>query len=178
MDLLQTILNAQGGEATRQAGLAVGLAPDETQSALAALIPALAGGLHRNASQPSGLDALVSALTSGGHTQYLDNPAALGQQGTVSDGNRILGHILGSKDTSRAVAAQASARTGIGAEVLKKLLPIAATMVMSSLAKQRTSQSHPAASAGSGGLLDMLSPMLDRDGDGSIVDDLLGGRRS
>jgi hypothetical protein len=47
-----------------------------------------------------------------------------------ADGNGILGHILGSKDVSRQVAAQASARTGIGADVLKKMLPLVATLAM------------------------------------------------
>jgi len=46
---------------------------------------------------------------------------------TVQDGNGILGHIFGSKDVSREVAARASAQSGVGADVLKKLLPIGAS---------------------------------------------------
>jgi hypothetical protein len=41
-------------------------------------------------------------------------------------GNQILGHIFGSKDTSRDVAAQASEESGVDPSVLKKLLPIVA----------------------------------------------------
>ncbi len=41
----------------------------------------------------------------------------------VSDGNNILGHILGSKDVSRAVADRASANTGIDSGMLKQMLP-------------------------------------------------------
>jgi hypothetical protein len=44
-------------------------------------------------------------------------------------GNQILGHIFGSKDTSRDVAAQASQQSGIDTSVLKKLLPIVAGAV-------------------------------------------------
>jgi hypothetical protein len=94
----------------------------------------------------------------------------------VSDGNAILGHILGSKDVSRAVATRASAQTGIGEDALKKLLPLAATLVMGSLSKRQAGAGLPAgAAAGSaGGLLGMLTPLLDQNRDGSIVDDVLG----
>ena len=98
----------------------------------------------------------------------------LNREETVADGNGILGHILGSKDASRAVAAQAAAQTGIGADVLKKLLPIAATLVMGSLAKQQPGQPTNRASAGGTDLFSMLTPMLDQNRDGSIVDDVIG----
>jgi hypothetical protein len=178
MNLLEAILNAQGGAAAQQAGQSVGLSPQQTSSALSALVPALAAGLHRNASQPGGLESLLGALGSGGHGRYLENPSVLGAGETVADGNKILGHILGSKDVSRALAGRASAQTGIGADVLKKLLPLAATMVMASLAKQGAGQRSAAGMtpgmgwAGGGGLMDMLTPMLDQNRDGSALDDI------
>lgn len=181
MNILEAVLNAQNGAAAREAGNAVGLSPDQTQSALAAIIPQLAAGLHRNAAQPSGLESLLGALSSGRHGQYVEEPAMLGRADTIADGNAILGHILGSKDVSRAVAARAESRTGIGADVLKRLLPIAATMVMGALAKRQGAQGDGLAAglapdrSGGGDLMGMLTPMLDRDGDGSAIDDVLGG---
>lgn len=176
MNVLEAILNTQGGAAAREAGRAVGLSPDQTSAALSAIVPALAAGLQKNAAQPAGLDALVGALARGGHGRYLDDVSALGRVDTVSDGNAILGHILGSKDVSRAVAARAASQTGIGADVLKKLLPVAATLVMASLAKQqgRAAGGASAGAAGGGGLLGMLTPLLDGNRDGSVLDDLLG----
>ena len=127
-EYLEAILDAQGGAAAREAGRSVGLSQDQTSTALAALVPALAAGLQRNATQQGGLDALLGALGGGGHARYVDQPSMLWSQETVTDGNSILGHVLGNKDVSRAVATQASAQTGIGADVLKRLLPIAATL--------------------------------------------------
>ena len=173
MNILEAILNAQGGSAAREAGRSVGLSQDQTTAALSALVPALAAGLHKNATQQGGLDALIGALSGGSHARYVDQPSMLGGQETVTDGNSILGHILGSKDMSRAVATQAAAQTGIGADVLKKLLPIAATLVMGSLAKQYSGQ--PATRpAGGADLFSMLTPMLDQNRDGSVVDDVIG----
>jgi hypothetical protein len=117
---------------------------------------------------------LLDAVRGGSHARYVDQPSTLRREETVADGNAILEHILGSKDISRAVATQAAAQTGIGADALKKLLPIAATLVMGSLAKQHAAQPANRATAGTGGdLFNMLTPMLDQNRDGSIVDDVL-----
>ena len=172
MNILEAVLNAQGGAAAREAGRSVGLSQEQTSAAMAALVPALAAGLQRNATQQGGLDALLGALSGGGHARYVDQPSMLGRQETVTDGNAILGHILGSRDVSRAVATQASAQTGIGEDVLKKLLPIVATLVMGSLAKQQFTQ-QPNRATASGDLFGMLTPMLDQNRDGSMVDDIL-----
>jgi hypothetical protein len=171
-NILEAILNAQGGGAAASAGQAVGLSQDQTSAALSALVPALASGLSKNAALPGGLDSLLGALTGGGHARYVDDPSTLQNPEAVTDGNAILGHILGSKDASRAVASQAAAQTGIGEDVLKKLLPMAATLVMGSLAKQQGGAI--AAAVPGAGLLKMLTPLLDRDRDGSMLDDVLG----
>ena len=68
------------------------------------------------------------------------------------------------------MAAQAAASTGVGPDIMKKMLPVVAAMVMGAMAKRAGG-----APAGlPGGLLDMLTPMLDRDRDGSVVDDVAG----
>jgi hypothetical protein len=175
MNILEAVLNAQNGGAAREAGRAVGLSQEGTASALSALIPQLAAALHRNASQPGGLDALLGALGGGQHRRYVEDVTRLGQAETVADGNAILGHILGSKEASRAVAARAASQTGLDAGILKQLLPLAATMVMGSLAKQSGPQMAGNARAGVGdaaGLFGMLTPLLDQNRDGSMLDDI------
>ena len=59
MSLIDTILNAGGGAAVQQLGSQLGLGQDQTTSALTALIPALAAGMHQNAQRPDGLGALI-----------------------------------------------------------------------------------------------------------------------
>ena len=136
MNLLDMIMSAQGGASAQQAGAQLGLNQQQSQSAIAALLPAISSALKQNTANPQGLAGLLGALQGGQHEQYLDNPQMLGQPQTVNDGNAILGHLFGSKDVSRAVAGHAAQKTGIGADVLKKLLPLVATMAMGSLSKQ------------------------------------------
>jgi hypothetical protein len=173
MDILNDIINAKGGAAVQQLGSQLGLGEQQTASALSALVPALAAGLQRNAQSEGGLGNLISALSSGSHQQYIDNPQALGEPAAVDDGNGILGHVLGSKDASREVATRAAAQTGISADVMKRMLPLAATMLMGALAR-RSGGTTASGLAGGGGLAAMLGPLLDGNRDGSIVDDVTG----
>lgn len=173
MNILETILNAQGGGAVRQVGQQVGLGEADTISALSALIPALSGGLQNNMQSAGGLESLASALTGGQHQRYLEDPSSLAD--AAGDGNGILGHILGSKDASRQVAAQAAAQTGLDSSILKQMLPLVAAMMMGGMS-QKTAQAAPAGGGGfdQSGLLSMLTPMLDSNRDGSVVDDVIG----
>ena len=183
MDILSAILGAQGGGAVQQLGQQFGLDDSQVSSALGALVPALAAGFQNNMSTPQGLDGLTAALSGGRHQQYVEDVGMLGSADTITDGNGILGHVLGSKDVSRAVASQASAQTGIGQDVLKSMLPVVAAMMRGTMAKRVSQPSAAAAGAGfggtaaglgGGGLLGMLTPMLDSNRDGSIIDDVAG----
>jgi len=177
MDLLNMLLNSGGGSAVEQLSKNFGLSQDQTASALSSLLPALGAGLARNTQQPGGLDALLGALSSRRHEAYLEKPEILASGETVADGNGILGHILGSKEVSRGIAQKAAAQTGIGEDVLKKMLPIVAVMAMGMLSKQNVGsgmQIPGAAAPQSGGLGGILGSFLDADRDGSVLDDVLG----
>jgi hypothetical protein len=174
MNILDSILAAQNGGAVSQMGQQLGLGQDQTMSVLSALVPALAGGFQRNMQNEGGLDALMGALTGGQHAQYLDDPSSLA--GAASDGNGILGHIFGSKDVSRQVATRAAAQTGLDPSILKQAMPLVAAMMMGAMARQRSAGAASMAGApgAGGGLMSMLTPMLDSNRDGSIVDDVMG----
>jgi hypothetical protein len=180
MNILDAIVKAQDGAAVQQLGSQVGLAPDKATAALAALMPALAGGVQRNIQSQGGLASLMTALSSGNHGQYIDNPTSLADPSAVTDGNGILGHLLGSKDASREVASRAAAQTGLSADVLKRMLPLAATLMMGAFSKQSGNASSATAALGGsgGGIVAMLTPLLDQNRDGSIIDDvtsMIGG---
>jgi hypothetical protein len=183
MNLLDSILNASGGGAVSQLAKQFGLREDQTASAIENLVPALAGGLHRNITQ-GGLDDVLGALTTGQHQRYLDDPSTLASEEVRDDGNKILGHVLGSKDVSRQVAAQASQRTGISESILKQMLPAVASLAMGALSKGtiasgasavETGDITSAAPSGRGNnILGMVTSLLDRNADGSVKDDFLG----
>jgi hypothetical protein len=175
MSILESIMNAGDGAAVRQLGSQMGLDDAQTASALSALVPALSSGLRQNLQKPDGLSGLVAALSAGNHQRYVENPAVLGDAGTVADGNGILGHIFGSKDVSRQVAAQAGAQTGLAPDVMKRMLPLVATLVMGAMSQQvQVGGRSSLAGVNAGGLLDMLVGVLDSNKDGSALDDITG----
>ena len=169
----------------------LGISEAQAASGAEALAPAILGGFKRQAqAQPTGLEGLGGLLGQLGGGSLLEN--VLSPEPTdVSRGNDVLGTIFGSKDVSRAVAENASTRSGLSPALLKKMLPILAMLVAGYMARQR----HAGAGAGAtqaeetgglGGLLGGLlggraggtSPglasMLDLDGDGNPLDDILG----
>jgi len=176
MGLLSEIFGASGGENVRALGQGFGMNEKETKSAIQGLLPALAKGVKKNTSQEGGLEGLLGALSSGKHSKYLESPDVLSDSSTHDDGNAILGHIFGSKEVSRNVAADASTRTGIDAGVLKKMLPLVATMFMGAMSKKSASSGliEQGAGAAPPGAAGLLGSLLDQDDDGSIADDLLG----
>ncbi len=174
MNILDLVMNAQNGSAVRQIGSQFGLDEQQTAGALSALVPALAAGFQRNLSTSDGAPSLASALASGGHQRYVNAPSELSGPAAVADGNGILAHVLGGKDVSRQIAARAAAQTGLGDDVLKKILPLAASLMMGAFAQQKARGASPLPGAPGGGLMDMLTPLLDGNRDGSILDDLGG----
>jgi hypothetical protein len=179
--LLEMILKSQNGAAVEQLARNFGVSGEDATRAIAGMLPGLSSGMQSNISSPEGLESLGRALHQGRHQQYLERPETLGDQSTIQDGNNILGHILGSKDASRQLAGEASARTGLDSGTLKKMLPAIAAMLMGGLSKQQASAGGlgqaPAGAADSSALGSMLTSFLDADKDGSIADDLLGMAR-
>lgn len=159
-NLLDTIMSAQGGQAADALGRQLGLDRSQTEQAIKALLPALSSGMKRQVSQPQGLHALAAAVDRDGHDRYLDAPDLATSDAGVADGNGILGHLLGSKDASRAVANHASQQTGIGAGLLRKMLPMLASLAMDAIAKN------------------MRGGQAQSDGGGGILGDILGGMMS
>ena len=178
MGMLETILNSGNGALVGQVADSLKLDKSKAGGAIAELLPALKQGLRNNVGQQGGIDSLLSALKSGKHADYVEHPETIASQSTIADGNAILGHLLGSKDASRKVAAEAAAKTGVDASTLKKMLPMVAAMAMGSLSKESKGGALSSL-LGSGGSAakGLLSGFLGSDDNKSAVDGLLGMAR-
>ena len=149
----------------------------QTRAAVEELIPALSRGLQKNTTESRGMDELLEALRTGSHERYVDRPGSLGAPETVEDGNSILGHIFGDKQTSREVANRAAERAGVSSGLLKKMLPVVASLVMGTLSKRVLGGALGGSGGGASTRADaggLLASLLDGDRDGSIWDDVLG----
>ena len=193
MNLTDILAQAGGIESMAKE---LGIPPAMAKQGADALLPAIIGGFKKQAQSGGGgaeglggLGGLLGQLGGGG---LLDS--VLGSQPMpVSQGNDVLGQIFGSKDVSRTVAGQAAEQTGLDSGILKQMLPILAMMVAGYMAKQGGQSGESgglggmlgnvlggamgggaAPSAGGLGGLGGLGKMLDMDGDGNPLDDIMG----
>ena len=140
LPLFDMMLQAQNGNAMDAMARQFGLAQEQAAKAMAALTPAFASGFKRNTANPYDFSALLSAMSSGNYAKYFeDMNSAFTPQG-IADGNQVLQQLFGSKEVSRAIAAQAAQLTGIGQDVLKQMMPVMADTMMGGLFKQATGQ--------------------------------------
>jgi hypothetical protein len=185
--LLESIAGNLAGDALNQVGRQLGTDPKTAQKAVQAALPVLLSALAKNASNPNGAQSLASALARDHDGSILNNlTSALGNTQQLSDGAKILGHVLGGRQST--VEAGLGKTTGLGAPGAATLLKMLAPVVLGSLGKTQRTQGLDAAglaallggersslgAAASGAGLGSLMQLLDADGDGSIVDDVGG----
>lgn len=168
----------------------LGVSEAEAASGADALIPAILGGLKKQMqAQPSGERGLAGLLGQLGGGGLLDDVLAPSPT-HVDRGNDVLGQLFGSKDVSRAVAQNAASQSQLSPDLLKKMLPMLAMLVTGLMAKGEAADTPSSASSNGGGLGQILggllgggrpqsgtaggwSSMLDLDGDGNALDDIM-----
>lgn len=142
------------------------------QGAAASAIPTLLGSLQANASTVDGAESLAFALG-----QHVDS-AATGEDLSaidIDDGRKIVAHTVAG-DASRLAGV-----SGLGGNLLAKLLPILAPIVLNYLAKKFLgADSQAEAAPASSGLGDLLGGLLgggaaSTAGSGDMLGELLGG---
>jgi hypothetical protein len=101
------------------------LDPGQAQAAMAAFLPAFAMGVqHTMGTKPA--DTMVQNLFGGAYQNLWLNAAQAFTPGAQRNGEQILDRIFGSDETSRRVAQQAAAMTGVNADVMQQMMPVLA----------------------------------------------------
>ncbi len=175
----------QGNQATEQISQSLGANPTTTSSAIQMALPMILGALTKNAQQPNGAEELSNTLQKNHDGGILDNLGGFlgNNQQANDDGLGILGHIFGNKQG--AVAQQVSQKSGLDIGQVAQLLITLAPIVMGFLGKKKQEQNLDAnglqnmlgeqqqqIQSSDNSMMDMFSGMLDRNKDGSSMDDL------
>ena len=187
MNLIDLFQGQLSPEVLQQIGKQIGV--EDTRQVAAAsngLASTLLVALNKNASNPSGLNALVSALDRDHDGGILDDLKGYvtGQRQpantSTANGSGILAHILGGLQTN--VSDMISRVSGLDRSKVSQLATILAPMILGLLGKQR--QQSSVSVGGIGDLLKqtvqttsqpqmgLLGKFLDRNGDGSVIDDI------
>ena len=133
----------------------LGVDPATAESAVREALPALVGGMQANAADPQGAASLAGAIDS--HSPKLVDGGVNLDDIDTGDGEKIVGHVFG--ENSGAVAQTLGGNLGGNSDLVKKLLPILAPIVLSYLSqKMRDGGTAPA--QGGGGMTDLLGSLL------------------
>ncbi|HEV7669317.1 MAG TPA: DUF937 domain-containing protein [Thermoanaerobaculia bacterium] len=180
-------LTSQLGGHTDQIAETLGADPGATAKAIQAAIPLLVTGMAKNVQKPGGADALHSALAQHDGS-ILDSALNVFSELQANQGGgiggSILGHILGG---NRGAAEQGLAQaSGLDLSQIARLLPLLAPLVLAALGKAKQTQGldsggltdllgreHEHAQTQQPGLMGMLGGLLDKNHDGSMMDEAM-----
>jgi hypothetical protein len=185
MPLLQLLQQQLGGPAVNQISRQLGADPGTTSNAIDAALPLLLSAVARNAGNREQAQSLGRAVSEDHDGSILDDVPGYLSQAQTGPGAGILRHVLGGKQQS--VQTGLSQATGLDAGKTGQLLTMLAPLVMGALGRakrenhldndglstlltgenERLKESAP-------GVMGALGRFLDRDNDGSVMDDVGG----
>ncbi|MGW0020618.1 DUF937 domain-containing protein [Rhodococcus sp. NPDC003382] len=172
-DLLSQIPVAQIAER-------LGVDQQTAETAVRAALPTLVGGLDANAKDPAGAASLLSALDN--HSGDLVEGGVNVADVDTEDGSKIVANVFG-ENKDQVISTLGGVNGTGGNELVAKLLPILAPIVLSFIAKQLTGGGQGATTAtasapSQGGLGDLLGGLLGSAAGGSggagALGDVLG----
>ncbi len=180
-DLLQGTLS---GNAVSQISQTIGADENTTSTAIQSALPMILGGLARNSQSDEGAASLFGAIDNDHDGSVLDDLAGfIGNYGQAN-GAGILGHVFGGQQP--AIEQTVSQSSGLDMSKVGPLLTILAPIVMGALGRTQRQEGLGAGDlagllggstqqmASGSPVVDLLSQVLDRDRDGSAVDDVIG----
>ncbi|HHG86556.1 MAG TPA: DUF937 domain-containing protein [Bacteroidetes bacterium] len=188
MNLIEMLTSQMGDQGMDAIGQSLGTDKGQTTSALMKAVPFLVSAMARNTKTDEGANALAGALDRDHDGSILDNLGSLISSPESGQGSGILNHVLGNK--TQAVQAAVAQESGFDMAKAGQLLMMAAPMIMGFLGKKKREQGLDAGGLssmlqqsanhmapeeeGDSGIGGMIKGILDRDGDGNVMDDIGG----
>ena len=174
--LIDMIINNPqiAGSIAKQVGIDVG----DAGSIIGKLAPILMGSAKKNLQSDRDSGDLLSQIEDNQFSEMLDKPEeAVQREDLTHIGNDILGQLTGSKENSRKVAKHVEEETGMSADIIKRMLPMLAPLIIGALTKKAEPQIEEyqkQSQTQAGGLENILTNLIDQDHDGSMIDDVMG----
>jgi hypothetical protein len=144
---------------TQQLASRLGVDEAEVNSAVRTLVPVLVGGLQQNAQDPDTATSIASAANNHAASGLLDGGVSVDQV-DETDGSKAIAKIFGGNDTGQVASALSGGGAG-NSELIQKLLPILAPIVLAYIGKKLSGgQGAQAQGQSGGGLGDILGSIL------------------
>jgi hypothetical protein len=137
------MLEAQRGDFASAMSKEFGLSFEEQSKAFEAMMPAFWQGMRRSAADPFGVAAFWQQVGASQYRAYFDNPLATLSPSARAEGESMLEKMFGSPEVARAVALQIEATTGIAHDVVRRMMPVMANLMMGGVERQTERYDNP-----------------------------------
>ena len=194
MSLLALLQEAQGGQGVAAIADRLGLDRGQADRLAEMLAPAIGSAVKKRA-EAGGADRVAHQLRGEGQAGFFDEPARAGDEDGRAQGAAFLDDLLGSAEAREGLAGAAAERAGVDSSTAQQFLPALAAMLQGGLQRRMPDSQLDALTGGGGGglmglvggllggggrgaqggAMGMLTGLLDRDNDGSMLDDVLEG---
>jgi len=163
-DFISNLLGNLGGGAADKIGNSLGIDPKIIMAAIPIIAPMILGGLKNQSANNGGQDRVDHILNKYGDPNVLDNVDGHIDETVKKDNfDSNLGGLIGNSGSQ--VTDVLTNKFNLDAGTASKIIPMIAPLIMGYLSKSKSE--NPEGSTG-------FASFLDQNGDGSVVDDVVG----
>lgn len=184
---LEALLGLLQGQDLGNLASQVGGNEGEVKNGVMAALPAMLAALGKNAGTEKGAEELNNALEKKHDGSILDNLSGYLSNPDLKDGAGILNHLFGNQTSN--VANAVSQSSGLDTNGSMKMLQMLAPILMGMLGQQKKQNNLDAkglgnltsmlasnfgSEAGTSGIMEAVTNLLDANKDGNVMDDIMG----
>ena len=184
---LEALLGLLQGQDLGNLASQVGGNEGEVKNGVMAALPAMLAALGKNAGTEKGAEELNNALEKKHDGSILDNLSGYLSNPDLKDGAGILNHLFGNQISN--VANAVSQSSGLDTNGSMKMLQMLAPILMGMLGQQKKQNNLDAkglgsltsmlasnfgSEAGTSGIMEAVTNLLDANKDGNVMDDIMG----
>ena len=184
---LEALLGLLQGQDIGNLASQVGGNEGETKNGVMAALPAMLAALGKNVGTEKGAEELNNALEKKHDGSILDNLSGYLSNPDLKDGAGILNHLFGNQTSN--VANAVSQSSGLDTNGSMKMLQMLAPILMGMLGQQKKQNNLDAkglgsltsmlasnfgSEAGTSGIMEAVTNLLDANKDGNVMDDIMG----
>jgi len=184
---LEALLGLLQGQDIGNLASQVGGNEGEAKNGVMAALPAMLAALGKNTGTEKGAEELNNALEKKHDGSILNNLSGYLSNPDLKDGAGILNHLFGNQTSN--VANAVSQSSGLDTNGSMKMLQMLAPILMGMLGQQKKQNNLDAkglgnltsmlasnfgSEAGTSGIMETVTNLLDANKDGNVVDDIMG----
>ena len=184
---LEALLGLLQGQDLGQLAEQVGGNEGQVKNGVMAALPAMLTALSKNTGTEKGAQELNNALETKHDGSILNNLSGYLSNPDLKDGAGILNHLFGNQTSN--VANAVSQSSGLDTNGSMKMLQMLAPILMGMLGQQKKQNNLDAkglgnltsmlasnfgSEAGSSGIMEAVTNLLDANKDGNVMDDIMG----